>query len=381
MRYLRPLLGLSCVALASITLASCSSDLPSDSSSDTQLNPEPELSTAATDQMLQRLGRGLALSLRDPSVRTWVRNELGASPYVEYRIPIRDKLVNELGRAEVRGIARQAALTRADEAQLRKFPHLELYMPLKDQRASWSGGADIQVAVRRSGEDYLLIQPNGSSRVVPERHVSTKPTLVLAVSEIDYGDRDSGLRGGRNTGEGMLASAAMAQTAAKPSFSVFSSLAPDPSLWTRSFSHFIVNQHDGGFAGDDEMEIFANVNNAYAECRRYTSLEDDTQYFRNINANIGLAEAVALAVPGTNTDALNLEAWEDDGGTCVRTSGDDFYGSRIYRRTIAPSYNVQYRLCIGSVLGDAWIGVTEYVNGGNDFNSPSSVNSTNRVCP
>src|SRR5689334_23170497 len=101
------------------------------------------------------------------------------------------------------------------------------------------------------------------------------------------------------------------------------------------------------------MEIFANVNNAYNECRRYTGLKQNVQYFRNINGNIGIAEAVALAVPGTNTDALNLEAWEDDSGQCVKTSSDDFYGSRTYRRTIAPSYNVQYRLCIGSGFGDA----------------------------
>jgi hypothetical protein len=116
---------------------------------------------------------------------------------------------------------------------------------------------------------------------------------------------------------------------------MFSTLAPDPSQWTRSFSHYIDSQHDGGFAGDDEMEILANVNNSYQECRRYTGLKQNVQYFRNINATIGIAEAVALAVPGTNTDALNLEAWEDDATGCVVTSSDDFYGSRIYRRPLA----------------------------------------------
>jgi hypothetical protein len=87
----------------------------------------------------------------------------------------------------------------------------------------------------------------------------------------------------------MLAPAAMAQTAAKPAFSMFSTLAPDPNQWTRSFSHYIDFQHDGGLAGDDEMEIFANVNNSYQECRRYTGLKQNVQYFRNINGNIGRA--------------------------------------------------------------------------------------------
>ena len=381
MRPLKHLLELSCVVLASITVASCSSDLPSDTSTGAPQVPEGELSAAARDQMLQRLGRGLALALKEQAVRTWVSSEIAASPYVEYRIPLRDKVVDESGRAELRAIGRQAALTNADLAQLRRFPDLELYMPLENQRASWRGGADIQVAVRRPTEDYALFQTDGSRRVVPEKYLPTRPTLVLAVSEISYGDRESGLRGGRNTGDAMRAPTGMAQAATKPSFSLFSTLTPDPSLWTRSFSHFIVNQLDGGIAGDDEMEIFANVNNSFAECRRYTGLKHSVQYFRNINANIGIAEAVAVAVPGTNTDALNLEAWEDDSNGCVHTSADDFYGSRVYRRTIAPAYNIQYRLCIGGTLGQAWIGVTEYVNGGNDFNSPSSVNSTNLLCP
>jgi hypothetical protein len=83
----------------------------------------------------------------------------------------------------------------------------------------------------------------------------------------------------------------------------------------------------------------------------------------------------------TNSDALNVEAWEDDATACVITGSDDFYGSRTYRRTIDPKYNVQYRLCIGSGFGDATLGVTEYVNGTNDFNSPSSVISSGLLCP
>ena len=381
MRHLKPMLGLSCVALVSIALASCSSDLPSGSSPGVSQNPEAQLSTTAKDQMLQRLGRGLALALRDQAVRTWVRNEIAASPYVEYRIPIRDKVVNESGRAEMKAIGRNAALTSADVAQLRKFPQLELYLPLETQRASWRGGADIQVAVRRSTEDYIVFQTNGSSRVVPENYVPAKPSLVLAVSEIDYGDRDAGLRGGSNTGDAMRAPAALVQPAPSYRFAMFSALAPDPNQWTRSFSHYIDFRHDGGLAGDDEMEILANVNNSYQECRRYTGLKQNVQYFRNFTNPVGLADAVALAVPGTNSDALNLEAWEDDATGCVVTGSDDFYGSRIYRRTIDPKYNVQYRLCFGSGFGDARIGVTEFVNGQSDFNSPSSVISSGLLCP
>src|SRR4051812_42989734 len=148
MRSLKPVLGLSCLALASIALASCSSDLPSDTSTGGAETPERELSTAAKDQMLLRLGRGLALALKDPSVRTWVHSEIAASPYVEYRVPIRDKIVKESGRRELKVIGRKAALSPAEVAQLAKFPHLELSLPLEDQRASWGGGPSVQVAIR-----------------------------------------------------------------------------------------------------------------------------------------------------------------------------------------------------------------------------------------
>jgi hypothetical protein len=358
-----------------LILGGCSSEAVTNSSTDVPHNDQPELSAAGRDQLLQRIGRGLAMSLNDPAVRTWVQQEMASSPYVEYRIPIRDKVLNESGRAEVKAIGRAAGLAAVDIAQLRKVPQLELYMPIEEQRANWHGSADVQVAVRRPTEDYMLYETNGSKRIVGEKYMPSTPTLVLAVSEIDYADHDAGWRGGRNTGDAMMVPTGMVQPETKPSFSLFT---PDPSQWTRSFSQYIIRQHDGGIAGDDEMEIFGNVNNGFTECRRYTGLKHDVQYFRNINGNIGIAEAVALAVPGLFTnDLLNVDAWEDDAAPCGRDSSDDFYGSRSYSRT---GYNVQVILCFGGTEGDAKLGFTEYVNGQNDFNSPSSVSNSSQSC-
>jgi hypothetical protein len=369
---------MAAVAVALLALGGCSSDAVNSSSTDVPHNVQPELSAADRDQLLQRIGRGLAISLNDPAVRTWVRNEMASSQYVEYRIPIRDKVLNESSRAEVKAIGRAAALATADMAQLRTAPQLELYMPIEAQRANWRGGPDVQVAVRRPAEDYTIYGTDGSKRIVGEKYLPSTPTLVLAVSEIDYADRDAGWRGGSNTGDAMRVPAGVVQAAPKPTFSLISTLTPDPSQWTRSFSQYIIRQHDGGLAGDDEMEIFGDVNNGFHECRRYTGLKHDVQYFRNINGNIGLSEAVATAVPQAGTDdQLTVNAWEDDANPCVGDPSDDFYGSRSFHRF---SYNVQFTLCQGIQLGDAKIGVTEYVNGQNDFNSPPSVVNNSQGC-
>ena len=370
MRHPITLLWTAGLTVASLTLGGCSSDLPSNSSANGAQAVQPELSSAAKDQMLERLGRGLAQALKDPAVRTWVSNEIAASPYVEYRIPIRDKVVNEGNRSEVSAIARAASLSNADVAQLLQFPQLELYMPLEDQRASWHGGVNVQVAVRRPTEDYTVYQLDGSTRIVSADNIPSTPTLVLAVSEIDFTDRDGGVRGGRNTGDGMLTPASMTQPAAGPAFSVRFASFSAVTQWTRAFSQYIIVRHDGGLAGDDEMEIFGDIGGAFTECRRYTGLKQGVQYFRNFaNLIAGLSEAVALGVGNVHVDV-----WEDDDTACVKKPADDYYGTKlIFSDPNDPVEDHHWRLCFPNNLpefrdGDAKIGLTAYVSGQTDPN-------------
>lgn len=357
------------LAAASLALGS-SISLPS-SAAGAPPGSQPELSQVVKDHMLERIGHGLARSLGTPAVRGWLSREIAASPYVEYRVPIRDLLLAGTEAAPTAGTAappevsllrREASLTGSDLATLRRFPHLELYLPLKDQRARWQGDSAVQVAVRRGTEDYTLFQQDGSSRVVPADYLPATPTLVLAVSEIDYADHESAVRGGARTGEGMEFPAGMALPAVRAANSPLAA-APtgiDTSQWTRSYSHLILNNQDGGLAGDDELEIFGDIGGAYAECRRYTGLEEGRQYFRSFKTTIaGIAEAIALAVP-TDTTGLHVRAYEDDDNACAIWPADDYYGERTLTRF---QYNSQQDLFAPTHPVYLRLGVTEYVNG------------------
>ena len=146
----------------------------------------------------QRLAQGLATALRDSAVRTWVADEISSSPYVEWRVPLR-RLLTRSGSAREMLLA-PARLTGEWPGLGAALPELELYFPFHSQRLEWSGGSDVQVAAPAGNHDYWLFATDGSASLVPSSYIPSRPTLLLARSEIDFDDTESALRGGARTG-------------------------------------------------------------------------------------------------------------------------------------------------------------------------------------
>jgi hypothetical protein len=308
-----------------VAAAACSSDVTSNNAG-TSNEARSGSNATATDRLLQRIGKGLAIALKDQSLRSWVQHEIATSPYVESRIPLRDVLLNRTSEPAVRSVQQRAALTSGDLNSLRRFPHLELYMPIESQRQSWRGTDDIEVAVRRPSEDYVLFRIDGSARVVPENYQQQTPTLVLAVSEIDYADVDLAVRGGSRSGTGMGAPVRANEafsTLPSSSFSeVSTAFGTDPSQWSH-LTQFKTNfDHDGGLSGSDEVEVFGSIDGGTQFCVRKANVSKGIDYFLDPNA---IGTTLAKAVP-TSPSTLFVNAWEDDSGYCVHTGSDDHYG-------------------------------------------------------
>lgn len=326
--------GTVVIALAA---AACSSDLPSGQSTG---RPEAEFQAAgnaAQDAMLSKIGRGLALALSDPAMRRWVRSRIDASPYVEWRVPFRDVLVQEAGLPQIRRVIGLTRLTSAETAKQRNLPDLELYFPIPAHRTGWRADAPVQVAVRIGhSDDYTVYAMDGSASSSRGDRMPSIATLVLAASEIDYADRPSAVRGGSRTGPGMQA----AQQALQ--FGIGNQALPPPdeppppppptggattSRHTRLGYFRTTRFHDDIFGGRDEVEIFGSVAGVGASCTWRADVGPNTDYFLDLSNPF---YTIAKAIPwGTAT--VFIRAMEDDDDRCVLRSSDDNYGSTFLK--------------------------------------------------
>lgn len=322
-------------AAVSAFYAGCSSDLPTGESP----SPPPEFRTTGSpvlqDVLLAKLGRGLAMALADPAMRAWVRARIDASPYVEWRIPFREVLLHQAGLPQVRRVLGLTRFTSAERGRQKRLPQLELYLPIPEQRINWRASAPVQVAVRIGHSDmYTVYTMDGAASSSRGDHVPAVATLVLAPSEIDYGDLSSAVRGGSRTGPGMEI-----RLAAERAGSAIGTLAlpqpppppppPPPTGGANTARHTRLSYfkttryHDDWFGGNDEVEIFGSVYGGYQECTWRTDVSPNRDYYMDVANSFS---TIATAIPwGTAT--LFIEAFEDDDGRCVRRPSDDRYGS------------------------------------------------------
>jgi hypothetical protein len=327
------LLMSSSAALIVLAATGCSSEFPSGESG----GPLAELRSAGNrelqDALLSKIGRGLAVALADPVTRAWLRTRIDASPYVEWRIPFREVLINEAALPEMRRVSQLAQLTSVAAVRPEELPPLELYFPIPAHRAAWRPSAPVQVAVRIGHSDrYTLYSSEGTASITRGDHVPSVATLVLAPSEIDFGHLPSALRGGSHTGPGMLARAQAWQSGAgvtalpppdEPPPPPPASGGANSSRHTRLSYFKTTRYHDDWLGGSDEVEIYGSVLGGFKECTWRTDVSPHRDYYMDVATSFS---TIATAVPwGTAT--LFIEAFEDDDGRCLRRSSDDRYGS------------------------------------------------------
>ena len=320
-------------AIIALALPGCSSDAPTGEASSS--TAEVKVANPAGDQnaLLSKLGRGLAVALADPTIRAWLRSRIDASPYVEWRIPFRDVLLQETDPAELRLISRSTRLTATERARQKTLPPLELYFPIPEHRSRWQAGQPVQVAVRMgTGDSYTLYSTEGTASAIRGDQLPSIATLVLAPSEIDYNDPPSSLRGGSRTGPGLLARAQSRHLEIPVDKALPPAPEPPPpppptggvttSHRTQLTYFRISRHHDDWLGGNDEVEIFGSVSGGYQECTWKTDIRPNRDYPLDVANSFW---TIATASPwGTAT--VFIDAFEDDDGRCVRRPSDDRYG-------------------------------------------------------
>jgi hypothetical protein len=300
------------------------------------------------------------MALNDASVRTWVKAEMDKSPYVEQRIRFKQSLAGAASKPHIQRILAESRLGSTASSDIKSLRDLELYMPIPEQLNAWRGEAPVQVAVPISrDEEYIIYSPDGHSARSRGDYIPAIPTLVLGPSEIEYDDLESALMGGRRTGPAMTANVPMSAnlpvsrgTPLKAGLSFGISTAQH----TRLAMFMTTENHDGVFAGNDEVEVFGamgtwfHVGGTHRGCTRYTNVDKgQTHYLPNLPVS-----TVAAAVP-TGSDRVYLHAYEDDFDACLHDVDDDFYGKLSLVIEQYPSFWRTIR--DSGAPGHIWLGV------------------------
>ena len=151
------------------------------------------------------LARMVAKGLKNPAFRAYLKAQLDASPYREHKLQFETFLAAADGRA-LRQIAGENATTKeriADDAKAAIA--LEVYFPVAEHRAAWTGDENVLVATALTDSDSpIAFDPNGRRHVLDADRPPSTPVLALVPVETDFSVRPARMEclecGG--TGEG-----------------------------------------------------------------------------------------------------------------------------------------------------------------------------------
>ncbi len=135
----------------------------------------------------ERLARRFALALADPAFRAAIKSRLDRSPVREHKIHFQRFLQGE-NRAALRSIAKisRDAESSVDADAAGSVP-LELYLPVAEHRARWTGGPDILVATEREdGETPVAFDIRGRRLLLSPARPPATPVLALVPVETDF---------------------------------------------------------------------------------------------------------------------------------------------------------------------------------------------------
>jgi hypothetical protein len=234
------------ISLTAIALAAAVSacDRPAPTAVNEETAPAP-LSAAATQRAtertaMDRLARRVARALADPDFRAYIKGELDRSPFVEHKLQVQ-RFLTRSDRRALRQVARLSVESEsAVQADAAAAIPLEIYFPVPEHRAAWTGGTDILVAsAREDREAPVAYDVKGRRQVLSPDTPPSTPVLALVPVETDFGP------------EGPV-SLAVAPPPPPPPPPVPPPLPPSGLFMT--YSHF-VQDFEGWFKGSPEYEI------------------------------------------------------------------------------------------------------------------------------
>jgi len=152
----------------------------------TPMNPPTKGEDAAltassgTPQKPEKLARQFAKALRNPAFRAYVKAQLDASPFREHKLQFQTFLGASGGRA-------LRYLEAGAEQEAKAAIALEIYFPVPEHRAAWTGDENVLVATGITDRDVpIAFDPQGGRHLLDPGTPPATPVLALVPVETDF---------------------------------------------------------------------------------------------------------------------------------------------------------------------------------------------------
>jgi hypothetical protein len=336
------------VALAA-TLAACDRTPPTAGHDDAATAQVPASGSAVQRGAMDRLARRLARALADPAFRLYLKDQLDASPFAEHKLHLQN-LLKASNRRVLGEVARLSAVSESVvEADAREAIPLEIYFPVPQHRAEWTGGANVQVASAwEDGEAPVAYDVAGQRHVLSPDQPPRVPVLAVVPVETDFT-------------AGSVAEATCTTCEAPPTTPL-----PPPGGLYMTYSHF-VQDFEGWLKGSPEFEIhilgqagtsdsLRDYQCAGASAGGYYRFDQNELDWRGSALLFSQAQLnnYKNAHPNQN---FRIIALEDDDGACVIKFDDDRF------RTLMGAIQSQYPNLTGAK--DTTSGISRFIKRAN----------------
>ena len=178
-------------ALVSVIAGACS-DRPAALAPDESMTAAPI--TAAPAEPREALTRTLALALRSPVLRAYLRAKLQASRFREHKVQFQRFLYADGQHALLRIAAATATPPGAVAGAADAAIPLEVYLPVPAHRVAWQGDGRILVATElRDGDTPVAYDTAGNRYLLSPETPPAIPVLALVPVETDFSSPPSAM--------------------------------------------------------------------------------------------------------------------------------------------------------------------------------------------
>lgn len=307
--------------LALVAIAAACSERPPSSPTDPDLHPSAARGgrvPGATSSSLpehERLARGLALALKDPSLRRELWHAMQASPDPEGKVHFQW----HLNRSSLQLESAMAAAGGGDVMAIREDAEqagdLELYLPVAAHRAAWQAGPELLVATALAdGDTPIAFDTRGRRRVLSPDGPPATPVIALVPAEQDFAE---------GVPSAICFSCGPAPSGPSPTtpvglFMTYASFTGTFEGWLKGnpeFETYVVGQ-DGASASLKPYQCAgAQAGGAYAYDQNDETWSGSVLLFSQAQLDLYRAEH-----PG---QAIRILVLEDDDGACVIKTKED----------------------------------------------------------
>ena len=184
--------------VALMLLAACTDRAVTPPPTDTSL---PAISANA--KRPEALARMVATALKNPALRAYLRAQLEVSPYPEHKLQFQTFLAANGDRA-LRDVASQNRVSKEALAdQAKSAIALEVYFPVPEHRAAWTGDEQLLVATALTDDEPpVAFDTDGRRHVLSPSTPPNTPVLALVPVETDFAVHPARLQCLENCGGG-----------------------------------------------------------------------------------------------------------------------------------------------------------------------------------